>query len=184
MVLEPEQSTELLLSENFGSSSPTARREVVEAMGGYDEFFTPSDDFDFTYRVASAHKIAVLPRVGWYKRQHPTNMSSNIPRVLRFKILTRQTILDRERVPRRRRKLERRIATWHFDLAYYYTGRDNGLAWRHAFHCLKLRPWPFGRSLAKLILRLLLDVLGRDTNSSRRWPPRMAEGTAGDSVRR
>jgi glycosyltransferase involved in cell wall biosynthesis len=163
MVLESEHSTELLLTENFGSSSPMVRRAVLDAVGGYDQVYTPSDDVEFTYRVSSAYKIGLIPSVGWDKREHPTNMSANIPRVLKAKILTRRRMLQLEREPRRRRKLERRLAIMHFDLAYYYTGEHNALAFRHALRSLAFRPWPFPRSLFRLFVRLLLDVLGRST---------------------
>ena len=169
LILEPETSTEFLLTENFGSSSPTVRRTVLDALGGYDQTFTPSDDFDFTYRVASARTIALVPVVGWYKREHPTNMSANVPRVLLAKIRSRAKLLGNERVPRRRRIIERRMATWLFDLAYYYTGRDNRLALRYARQSLQLRPWPFPRSFVRLFVRMALDVAGRDTNGLR--PP-------------
>jgi hypothetical protein len=113
--------------------------------------------------VSSACKIGLIPGIGWYKRQHPTNMSSDIPRVLRAKILTREKMLQLERVRRRRRTLERQLAIWHFDLAYYLTGENNFLALRHAFSSVALRPWPFPRPLWRLFARILLDVLGRQT---------------------
>ncbi len=165
LILDSTGSTDLLLTENFGSSSPMVRRSVLDALGGYDQAFTPSDDFDFTYRVSSARTIALIPLVGWYKREHPTNMSANVPRVLQAKIRSRAKLLATEHVPRRRRTIERRLATWYYDLAYYFTGRSNRQALGYALASLRFRPWPFPRSFARLFLRLLLDVAGRDSQA-------------------
>jgi len=164
IVLDPVQSTELLITENFGSSSPLARRRVIEALGGYDESAIPSEDFEFQYRVAAAYKIAVLPKVGWLKRQHPSNLSSNTPRVLLCKIAIRGRILDRETVPRRRKKLRQMMAGYHSELASFYTGRENVSAVRHAMISMRL-----GRRLVpRMLLRILFDALGRDTHGLRR----------------
>jgi len=160
LILVPADSTELLLTETFGSSSPTLRRDVVARTGGFDEGLKASEDYEFQFRVASQVNIAVLPRVGWLKRSHSNNMSSNTPNILKYKIITRQRILDRETEPRRRRKLRGMLATYYSSLAYYHTGRDNSAAWRCAMTSLRLRRWPDLRVLA----RLLVDVLGRDTN--------------------
>jgi glycosyltransferase involved in cell wall biosynthesis len=163
IVLDSEASTELLLTENFGSSSPMIRRAAAESVGGYDETLRASEDYDFQYRVAARYPIAVIPQIGWYKRLHSGSMSSQTPNIFRHKILTRSRLLAAERVPRRRRILKRRLATFHAVLAYYYTGRDNALAVRHALTSLRFRP----RHHPKLWLRLALDFLGRDTNAER-----------------
>ena len=82
LILDPAESTELLLTENFGSSSPMVRRFVADAVGGYDETTIPSEDFDFHFRVASRYPVGLMTRVAWHKREHPANLSSNTPRVL------------------------------------------------------------------------------------------------------
>jgi glycosyltransferase involved in cell wall biosynthesis len=159
LVLSPLDSTEILLTENFGSSSPMVRRAAVEVTGGYDEGLRASEDFDFQYRIAARYPIAVRPQTSWHKRLHLASMSSNTPNILSFKILTRRRLLESEHVPRRRRKLKRRLALYHAALAYYYTGRDNTLAWRYATASLALSPRPNLR----VFLRLMLDFLGRRT---------------------
>jgi glycosyltransferase involved in cell wall biosynthesis len=163
LVLDPATATELLLTENFGSSSPTVRRRVVEMVGGYDESLTSSEDFEFQFRVASSCSIGILPEIHWHKRQHPLNMSAHAERTLSRKIEVRRRILAAETVRRRRRKLKRRIAGWHADLAYFYTGRDNWLALRHALHSVAIAP----ALRASLFARLALDVLGRDSGRVR-----------------
>jgi glycosyltransferase involved in cell wall biosynthesis len=163
LILEPMDSTELLLTENFGSSSPMVRREVALAVGGYDELSIPSEDFDFQFRVASRYRIGLMRTVGWSKRDHPTNLSANTPRVLERKIAVRRRILDSETIGRRRRKLKRKIADCHADLAYFYTGRNNAMALRHLLSSLRLT----GAVRARLVARLALDLVGRNTNNLR-----------------
>jgi glycosyltransferase involved in cell wall biosynthesis len=163
LVLQSADSTDLLLTENFGSSSPMVRRTVAAAVGEYDETLRASEDYEFQYRVAARYPIAVIPQIGWHKRLHLASMSSNTTNILRHKILTRRRLLNGETVPARRRKLKQRLASLYWELAYYQTGRDNILALKHAFTCLRYRPQPS----PKLFLRILLDALGRDTNGTR-----------------
>jgi glycosyltransferase involved in cell wall biosynthesis len=158
-VLLPSESTELLLTENFGSSSPMVRREAVERVGPFDETLRASEDYEFQYRVASHYCIALIPHVGWHKRLHQNSMSSQTPNILHHKILTRTRLLEIERVPRRRRKLRQRLAILYGELAYHQTGRNNILALKHALTSLRFRPQPN----PKLFARIVLDVLGRNT---------------------
>jgi glycosyltransferase involved in cell wall biosynthesis len=163
LVLDPATATELMLTQNFGSSSPMVRREVIDKVGGFDESLNSSEDFEFQFRVASCFSIGIIPEIHWYKRQHPSNMSAHAERTLSRKIAVRRRILAGETVGRRRRLLKRRIADWHAELAYYYTGRDNALAFRHLLSSV----WLSAILRPKLMGRLALDVLGRDTSSSR-----------------
>lgn len=156
LVLDSATATELLLTENFGSSSPMVRRGVLEQVGGYDPAALSSEDFEFQFRAASVCAVGIVPRVHWHKRQHPLNMSANVERVLNWKIAVRRRILEAETVGRRRRKLKRRIAGWHADLAYFYTGRDNAMAFRHVLRSVRL----WAGIDPKLVGRLALDVLG------------------------
>ena len=161
-ILLPSESTELLLTENFGSSSPMVRRDAVECVGPFDETLRASEDFEFQYRVASHYCIALIPQVGWHKRLHQGSMSSQTPNILHHKILTRTRLLAVERVPRRRRKLKQRLAILYRELAYHQTGRNNALALKHALTSLKFEAQPN----PKLFARIVLDVLGRDTNGA------------------
>jgi glycosyltransferase involved in cell wall biosynthesis len=162
LILDPSESTELLLTENFGSSSPMVRRFVADAVLGYDETTIPSEDFDFHFRVASRFPIGLIPSVGWHKREHPANLSSNTPRVLAQKIAIRERILEQETLPRRRRKLKQRLASFHLALAYYNTGRDNRLALRHGLQGVRLTARPNSR----ILLRILASALGREVSRS------------------
>lgn len=163
LVLTSATATDLLLTENFGSSSPMVRRRVIDQAGGFDESAAPSEDFEFNFRVASVCAVGILPRIQWYKRQHPLNLSADVERVLRRKIDVRRRLLEAETVGRRRRKLKRMIAGWHADLAYFYTGRNNAAAIRHVLSGLRFS----GSVRPRLVARLALDLLGRDTNNLR-----------------
>ena len=164
LVLAPAESTELLLTENFGSSSPMVRRSAVQVIGDVDESLRACEDYDFQYRVAARYPIGVIPKIGWYKRLHRASMSSNDANMLHHKILTRSRLLAREPIARRRRKLKRTLAACHHDMAYFQTGRDNRLALQHALQSVALRP----RLPVRLFARLLCDVMGRDTNGGYR----------------
>ncbi len=157
-------ATDLLLTENFGSSSPMVRRSTHAAVGGFDESLRASEDYDYAYRIAARFAVGVLPSVDWYKRRHGASMSANVENILRFKIVTRERILEKERAASRRRALASAIAGYHLDLAFHYTGRDNTLATRHLRESLRYRLRPSPRHY----VRLLLDVLGRDTLGARR----------------
>lgn len=165
LVLDPATATELLLTENFGSSSPMVRRRVFDAVGGYDQAALSSEDFDFQFRAASLCAVGIVPQVHWRKRQHPQNMSANVERVLNWKIAVRQRILAAETVGRRRRKLRRRIAGWHADLAYFHTGRNNAMAFRHIVRSVRL----WAGIDPKLLGRLALHALGLKTQSPLRF---------------
>jgi hypothetical protein len=138
------------------------RRQIVDKVGGYDESLRTSEDFEFQFRVAQACPVGIDPRIQWHKRQHPLNASADTERILIRKIDVRRRVLETETIGRRRRKLKQSIASWHADLAYFYTGRNNVMALRHLLSALRsvagMRP--------RLVARLALDVLGRCTNKS------------------
>jgi glycosyltransferase involved in cell wall biosynthesis len=123
LVLDSQTATELLLTENFGSSSPMVRRSTIERAGAYLEGeIMASEDFEFQFRAASIAAVGIIPCIHWFKRQHPLNMSANAGVIVENKIAVRRRILASE-AGARRRKLKKRIAGWHADLAYFYTGR-------------------------------------------------------------
>jgi cellulose synthase/poly-beta-1,6-N-acetylglucosamine synthase-like glycosyltransferase len=163
LVLDSQTATELLLTENYGSSSPMVRRSTIERAGAYLEGeIKASEDFEFQFRAASVAAVGIIPRIQWHKRQHPLNMSANAALIFENKIAVRRRILASE-VGARRRKLKKRIAGWHADLAYFHTGRNNLAAARHILSSLRL-------SVAvppRIVARLALDLLGRETNTQR-----------------
>ncbi len=61
-----------------GPSGSLVKREVVEAVGGFDSDLSNNADQEFFFRVASKYKIGRVGEVTWYYRVHPNNMHKNI----------------------------------------------------------------------------------------------------------
>jgi glycosyltransferase involved in cell wall biosynthesis len=53
------------------------RREAAEAIGGYREEFTTSQDYDFLWRLCDSFGGANLPRALYHRRFTPTSISTN-----------------------------------------------------------------------------------------------------------
>jgi glycosyltransferase involved in cell wall biosynthesis len=53
------------------------RREAAQAIGGYREEFTTSQDYDFLWRLCDRFGGANLPRVLYHRRFTPTSISTN-----------------------------------------------------------------------------------------------------------
>jgi glycosyltransferase involved in cell wall biosynthesis len=60
-VPDPRTFYLLLLDRNFVYTSVTARRSVLEAMGGYDETLGTGEDWDLWLRISAAGHLAVRP---------------------------------------------------------------------------------------------------------------------------
>lgn len=161
IVLSPENSLDILASENFGSSASIVRRVAMRDVGGYDEdrIASPSEDFRCNYRIAARYDIAVVPEVLLLKRRHSSNMSGDAERMLRAQIVTRGKLLADASAGAERRHLRRVLAHYHLSLAYHYTGRHTGRALRHALIGTRLNRRPNVRHFA----RILADIAGRDT---------------------
>jgi glycosyltransferase involved in cell wall biosynthesis len=163
VVLQPPVSTAILLVENFGSSAPIVRRAAVDAVGGFDETLPANEDFELNYRLAERYPLAIVPGVLMHKRRHDQNMSGDPERMFPAQILVRQKLLAAATDRRLRKSLRHTIGTYHLDLAYYYTGRDNRKALTHVLRGLRLGRLPRVRHIA----RIVADVAGRDTNGAR-----------------
>jgi len=163
VVLSPQVSVSVMLTENFGCSAPVVRPEAIRSIGGYDEQLLSIEDYDCHLRVASRYPIAVIPAVLTYKRAHDGNMSANTERMLLTHVRVRARLLQEMTDPRHVRALRRMLAVYHASLAYHYTGRDNAKAFAHAFRSMRFRRRPGVRHFA----RILADLAGRDTHGSR-----------------
>jgi glycosyltransferase involved in cell wall biosynthesis len=153
--LPSSTATGLLLSENFGSAMMTTRREVFFTAGLYDESVRASEDFDMQYRIAERFGVGVLPRVDWLKRMHSASMTSSTENILRWKIRTRERILERERDAVRRRRLRHTLAQFHEALAYYYSAQRTSAAMAHACRSTRLG----GRPPVKMFARIAVDAV-------------------------
>ena len=59
------------------------RREVLEAVGGFDETLTTAEDTDLILKVAQAGPLAFTPEVTARYRRHPEAMTADVPRTAR-----------------------------------------------------------------------------------------------------
>jgi glycosyltransferase involved in cell wall biosynthesis len=150
LLLAPPDATRLLLSENFGASVMSARREVFDMVGRYDEKLGASEDFDLQYRIAERYGVGAIPRVSWLRRMHAASMTASTENILRWKIHTRERILAREPDVPRQRQLRLTLADFHSDLAYYYSTRDTSNAIAHACSSTRLTARPSVKMFARI----------------------------------
>jgi glycosyltransferase involved in cell wall biosynthesis len=150
MLLTSRTATGLLLSENFGSALITVRREVFETVGLYDETLGASEDFELQFRITERYAAGVLPQVDWHRRMHAASMTANTENILRWKIRTRERILEREQDAGRRQLLRETLAGFHSALAYYYSSRQTSEAIAHACHSTRLAARPRVRIFARI----------------------------------
>ena len=85
------------------------RSEFVRQQGGFDTTLKACEDFHLIYRVAAKGAMVVMPEVGFERRLHDTNMSSDSERMLRNLILSRQSLATDETDPGLKRRLQKRI---------------------------------------------------------------------------
>ena len=73
---EPSDITEELLSGVTRTHACTfmVRKEIIEMLGGYREFFVSGYDIDFQLRLAEACKVVYLPIVTYLYRLHDTSI--------------------------------------------------------------------------------------------------------------
>lgn len=71
------------------------RRKPVMELGGYDEFFVYSQDYELWQRVARYHEIAILPTVQYLFRQHLGNTRlTNGEEAALYQLLARRIARD------------------------------------------------------------------------------------------
>lgn len=64
----------------FCGSSVMVRRDVIDVVGGYREFFigSPAEDYDWLRRIANRYKVANLSEPMYMYRFTPTSLSANV----------------------------------------------------------------------------------------------------------
>jgi GT2 family glycosyltransferase len=69
-----------LATENFlaSGSNALARREALERAGGFDERFSPAEDWEFWLRVAGRERFALVPRYQVLYRLRSGSRSSDV----------------------------------------------------------------------------------------------------------
>lgn len=114
-----------LFFENFiAAPSMMFRRNILDLTGGFDESLKSSEDIDFSFRVTQACDIGYVDFVGFLRRLHHTNMSTNIERTLKYKIIARGKQLGIPKDKPVQRQLLKSISDDYLSLAYYY--REKG----------------------------------------------------------
>jgi glycosyltransferase involved in cell wall biosynthesis len=85
MTAEPTHVTflEMIERESAICISSVFRREVYEAIGGFDEIFRRNEDYEFWLRAAAAgFKFLQTPEpLGWYRRR-PDSVSADEPKMI------------------------------------------------------------------------------------------------------
>lgn len=108
--LSSEECREILLEENFAiASSPLFRTEIVKRLGGFDESLKACEDFHLIYRVAMRGPCILNSRIGFYRRMHDGNMSSDNERMLRYLAQSRRSLYDQENMPQLKNRLKSRV---------------------------------------------------------------------------
>ena len=141
VVLSPDKSYKILLSENYASVG-LLRREVWEKIGPFREELKQSQDFEFYYRVAKHFDIAIVNKLGFYRRIHSNNMSLNIERALKYKIMSREIIYQAEKERDLKKRLKRAISGYYLDLGYYYAGKNRTLSIQNSLESLRYKKMP------------------------------------------
>lgn len=108
--LGSEECRGILLEENFAiASSPLFRTATVRALGGFDESLKACEDFHLIYRVAMRGPCILNSHIGFYRRMHDGNMSSDNERMLRYLAQSRGSLFKHEITPQLKNRLKSRI---------------------------------------------------------------------------
>lgn len=107
----------ILIDENFTiASSPLFRTQTVKSLGGFKQSLRACEDFHLIYRVAMEGDVVVNATVGFERRLHDLNMSSDNERMLRNLIGSRSSLSREETDKSLRKRLEFRVRRYRRDL--------------------------------------------------------------------
>jgi glycosyltransferase involved in cell wall biosynthesis len=142
-------------------STVVVTREAIGEVGPYDIEVPPSEDWEFSYRIARRYRIAFVREPLVLYRQHAGNAHRNIPHQERGMMLALNKVFDTDD-PEVLRLKRRSYATVHAWLAgSYWETRDMRPFLRHTLAAGLLYPPALRRAAGFPIRRLL---------SSRRIP--------------
>jgi glycosyltransferase involved in cell wall biosynthesis len=106
-VLPGSVARRILALENFSIASALAmRRSSFFELGGFDESLSASEDYDLVFRATRLGDLAIVGDVGFRRRMHNANMSSQVPRIIGQKISSRAKLLVDEEDGIARARLE------------------------------------------------------------------------------
>ncbi|MBN7768882.1 glycosyltransferase family 2 protein [Marinobacter daepoensis] len=111
LTLTPEGCRAIMIDENFTSAcSPLYRRKHLIDEKGYDISLRACEDFHLNYRIAMRGTVIVNPIIGFERRMHESNMSSDNERMLRYFIASRKDLARMESNPALAKALYHRIS--------------------------------------------------------------------------
>ncbi|WP_323753765.1 glycosyltransferase family 2 protein [Marinobacter sp.] len=117
LVLPSEQCRSLLIDENFNSAcSPLFRTNRLKKLKGFDETLKACEDFYLFYRTAIEGPVAIDTLVGFERRLHDLNMSSDNERMLKNFIQSRSQLIHLEPLPALKLRLRQRVTRYQRDL--------------------------------------------------------------------
>ncbi|RBP25692.1 glycosyl transferase family 2 [Marinobacter pelagius] len=115
--LPPEQCRAILIDENFTiASAPLFRRDTLNELGGFHESLTACEDFHLIYRAATLGGATVSAKVGFERRLHDLNMSSDNERMIKNLIKSRLDLINYELEQRLQDRLRKRVQRYRRDL--------------------------------------------------------------------
>ena len=76
LILKPEDK------EPHGACT-LIRKNILEELGGYSNNIDCQDGYDLWLKIRNKHKVAALPQVLFYYRQHNTNLTKDLVRIER-----------------------------------------------------------------------------------------------------
>lgn len=118
LILDPVRATRLLAHENYTSAcAPLFRKSIVDRIGGYDPSLKASEDWFFHMQVVSMFSSAVMPFVGFERRMHGNNMSSNSLKMLEYRAKTREMASHIVADPQTRNILQNQSALYWYELS-------------------------------------------------------------------
>ena len=167
--LSPRQTLWLLLRHgNFTMGWPgfLFRREAWGRLGGADESFRISSDYDFLCRLALAGPAALVPRVLYFRRDHPANLCKREREVCIETGRVKARYLEREPWLLDDPELARALREELIGVAWWV--RESGDTWeslRHYLRTGRLLGWDVRLlwATAKLLPHGLLRLFGRST---------------------
>lgn len=111
VVLRGDEARELLTRENFSIASGTMYpREWVVRAGGFDLDLKASEDYDLLYRAALQGDVVVQDFIGFRRRLHDSNMSTQPARIALYRARSRDKLSALEPLVSNRRALRSHAA--------------------------------------------------------------------------
>lgn len=133
------------------------KREVINTMGGFREFFVSAEDIDFQLRLAEACKILFVPQIVYYYRLHDSSIVHTQPSTKRLFFEETARTFRHQRAKNRKDDLQAGhpppIPVGHslpVDARMQLQGALIGTAWRFHKDGQKLKAFKTGLSACRI----------------------------------